>query len=172
MYRVWLYLFVVLLMLCYARPCMFSLLCACPYAWTNLKKGFSEPEGEVCGGFKCGGTERLLVTSPCSFVAPVIMGSSTTTTVTCHKVPKIKKILYDLTEADDFMREEVATYEEVAKLYPRPGLYRPLALVGPPGVGRNELKRRLIATDSNKYRSPVPCEFLWFLSPRTRIFKL
>lgn len=59
-------------------------------------------------------------------------------------------------EADDFMREEVATYEEVAKLYPRPGLYRPLALVGPPGVGRNELKRRIIATDPNKYRSPVP----------------
>ncbi|XP_014274055.1 MAGUK p55 subfamily member 7 isoform X4 [Halyomorpha halys] len=59
-------------------------------------------------------------------------------------------------EADDFMREEVATYEEVAKLYPRPGLYRPLALVGPPGVGRNELKRRLISTDPSKYRSPVP----------------
>ncbi|XP_014262034.1 MAGUK p55 subfamily member 7 isoform X6 [Cimex lectularius] len=59
-------------------------------------------------------------------------------------------------EADDFAREELATYEEVAKLYPRPGLYRPLALVGPPGVGRNELKRRLIATDPNKYRSPIP----------------
>ncbi|XP_014274056.1 MAGUK p55 subfamily member 7 isoform X5 [Halyomorpha halys] len=62
----------------------------------------------------------------------------------------------DSEEADDFMREEVATYEEVAKLYPRPGLYRPLALVGPPGVGRNELKRRLISTDPSKYRSPVP----------------
>ncbi|XP_014262002.1 MAGUK p55 subfamily member 7 isoform X2 [Cimex lectularius] len=70
--------------------------------------------------------------------------------------PKIKKILYDTAEADDFAREELATYEEVAKLYPRPGLYRPLALVGPPGVGRNELKRRLIATDPNKYRSPIP----------------
>ncbi|KAF6201858.1 hypothetical protein GE061_004253 [Apolygus lucorum] len=59
-------------------------------------------------------------------------------------------------EADDFAREEIATYEEVAKLYPRPGLYRPLALVGPPGVGRAELKRRLMATDPSKYRSPVP----------------
>lgn len=57
---------------------------------------------------------------------------------------------------DDFDREEIPTYEEVAKLYPRPGLYRPVVLIGPPGVGRNELKRRLMATDSEKYKTPVP----------------
>ncbi|XP_034187063.2 membrane palmitoylated protein 7-like protein metro isoform X5 [Osmia lignaria lignaria] len=57
---------------------------------------------------------------------------------------------------DDFDREEIPTYEEVAKLYPRPGLYRPVVLIGPPGVGRNELKRRLMATDSDKYKTPVP----------------
>ncbi|XP_046411467.1 MAGUK p55 subfamily member 7 isoform X5 [Neodiprion pinetum] len=57
---------------------------------------------------------------------------------------------------DDFDREEMPTYEEVAKLYPRPGSYRPIVLVGPPGVGRNELKRRLIATDPEKYRTPIP----------------
>ncbi|XP_046735561.1 MAGUK p55 subfamily member 7-like isoform X4 [Diprion similis] len=57
---------------------------------------------------------------------------------------------------DDFDREETPTYEEVAKLYPRPGSYRPIVLVGPPGVGRNELKRRLIATDPEKYRTPIP----------------
>lgn len=73
--------------------------------------------------------------------------------------PKTKKIMYDLTETDDFDREMIATYEEVAKLYPRPGIYRPLILIGAPGVGRNELKRRLIARDPEKYRSPVPCEF-------------
>ncbi|XP_063238061.1 MAGUK p55 subfamily member 7 isoform X9 [Bacillus rossius redtenbacheri] len=59
-------------------------------------------------------------------------------------------------ENDDFDREEVATYEEVAKLYPRPGLHRPLVLIGPPGVGRNELKRRLVATDPDKYKTPTP----------------
>ncbi|XP_077254480.1 membrane palmitoylated protein 7-like protein metro isoform X6 [Temnothorax americanus] len=59
-------------------------------------------------------------------------------------------------ENDDFDREEVPTYEEVAKLYPRPGLYRPVVLIGPPGVGRNELKRRLMATDAEKYKIPVP----------------
>lgn len=67
--------------------------------------------------------------------------------------------MYDAAENDDFDREEVPTYEEVAKLYPRPGLYRPVVLIGPPGVGRNELKRRLMATDAEKYKTPVPCKF-------------
>ncbi|XP_011160118.1 MAGUK p55 subfamily member 7 isoform X2 [Solenopsis invicta] len=69
---------------------------------------------------------------------------------------KTKKIMYDAAENDDFDREEVPTYEEVAKLYPRPGLYRPVVLIGPPGVGRNELKRRLMESDTEKYRTPVP----------------
>ncbi|XP_019876677.1 MAGUK p55 subfamily member 7 isoform X4 [Aethina tumida] len=59
-------------------------------------------------------------------------------------------------ENDDFDREQIATYEEVAKLYPRPGIYRPIVLIGAPGVGRNELKRRLIDTDPDKYRTPTP----------------
>lgn len=73
--------------------------------------------------------------------------------------PKTKKIMYDTAENDDFDREMIATYEEVAKLYPRPGVYRPIVLIGAPGVGRNEIKRRLVAQDSEKYRSPVPCEY-------------
>ncbi|GFY63606.1 MAGUK p55 subfamily member 7, partial [Trichonephila inaurata madagascariensis] len=73
-----------------------------------------------------------------------------------HRPRKIKKILYDATENDDFDREEIATYEEVAKLYPRAGLYRPIILIGPPGVGRNELKRRLIASDPDHFRQTIP----------------
>ncbi|XP_012523275.1 MAGUK p55 subfamily member 7 isoform X2 [Monomorium pharaonis] len=69
---------------------------------------------------------------------------------------KTKKIMYDAAENDDFDREEVPTYEEVAKLYPRPGLYRPVVLIGPPGVGRNELKRRLMETEPGKYSTPIP----------------
>ncbi|XP_055539164.1 MAGUK p55 subfamily member 7 isoform X4 [Wyeomyia smithii] len=60
------------------------------------------------------------------------------------------------TENDDFDRELIATYEEVAKLYPRPNVYRPIVLIGAPGIGRNELKRRLVARDPEKYKSPVP----------------
>ncbi|XP_063237945.1 MAGUK p55 subfamily member 7 isoform X3 [Bacillus rossius redtenbacheri] len=73
-----------------------------------------------------------------------------------HLLPSNFPIMYDTAENDDFDREEVATYEEVAKLYPRPGLHRPLVLIGPPGVGRNELKRRLVATDPDKYKTPTP----------------
>jgi hypothetical protein len=69
---------------------------------------------------------------------------------------KTKKIMYDLTENDDFDREEIATYEEVARLFPRPGIYRPVVLIGPPGVGRNELKRRLIALDPDRYKATIP----------------
>ena len=69
---------------------------------------------------------------------------------------KTKKIMYDLSENDDFDREEIATYEEVARLFPRPGVFRPVVLIGPPGVGRNELKRRLIALDSDRYKATVP----------------
>lgn len=70
---------------------------------------------------------------------------------------KTKKIMYDLGENDEFDREMIATYEEVAKLYPRPGVFRPIVLIGAPGVGRNELKRRLVMRDAEKFRSPVPC---------------
>lgn len=73
-----------------------------------------------------------------------------------YRPRKIKKIMYDATENDDFDREEIATYEEVAKLYPRPGLHRPIILIGPPGVGRNELKRRLIASDPDHFRQTIP----------------
>lgn len=67
--------------------------------------------------------------------------------------------MYELAEADDFDRELIATYEEVSKMFPRPGVFRPVVLIGAPGVGRNELVKRLVATDPEKYRSPVPCEF-------------
>ncbi|CAL4064335.1 unnamed protein product, partial [Meganyctiphanes norvegica] len=77
----------------------------------------------------------------------------------CKPSPKIKKIIYDASESEDFDREEVPTYEEVARLYPRPGLPRPIVLIGPPGVGRNELKRRTIALDDMKFKSPVPNTF-------------
>ena len=69
---------------------------------------------------------------------------------------KTKKIMYDVTENDDFDREEIATYEEVARLFPRSGRYRPIILIGPPGVGRNELKRRLIAMEPDRLKATVP----------------
>jgi len=64
--------------------------------------------------------------------------------------------MYEAKENDDYDREEISTYEEVARLYPRPGIHRPIILIGPPGVGRNELKRRLIATEPDHFRKTIP----------------
>ena len=66
--------------------------------------------------------------------------------------------MYALAENDDFDREEIATYEEVARLLPYSAFPRPIVLIGPPGIGRNELKRRLIALDPDKFRTTIPCE--------------
>jgi len=57
---------------------------------------------------------------------------------------------------EEFDREEIPTYEEVARLFPRPGVFRPIVLIGPPGVGRNELKRRLMALESERYKATIP----------------
>lgn len=101
----------------------------------------------------------MLAVGLCSVSAlPVLTCSTFPKSPRCASKPKTKKIVYDLAENDDFDREEIATYEEVAKLYPRPGIYRPIVLIGAPGVGRNELKRRLIDTDPNKYKTPTPCK--------------
>lgn len=72
------------------------------------------------------------------------------------KARRAKKIMYDVSDNEDFDRELISTYEEVAKLYPRPGLHRPIVLIGPPGVGRNELKRRLVASDPDKFKTTIP----------------
>ncbi len=77
----------------------------------------------------------------------------------CMPKTKTKKIIYDIEESDDYDREEIPTYEEVVKLYPRPGFLRPLVLIGPPGIGRNELKRRLMITNPEKFRTPTPCKY-------------
>ncbi|XP_030021646.1 MAGUK p55 subfamily member 7 isoform X1 [Manduca sexta] len=94
--------------------------------------------------------------SDCAPKTPCSPTPTATALLPCKSTPKVKKIIYDITENDDFDREMIPTYEEVARLYPRPGLVRPIVLVGAPGVGRNELRRRLIATDPEKYITPIP----------------
>lgn len=72
------------------------------------------------------------------------------------KARRAKKVMYHVADNQDFDRELISTYEEVAKLYPRPGLHRPIVLIGPPGVGRNELKRRLVASNPDKFQTTIP----------------
>ena len=70
--------------------------------------------------------------------------------------PKTKKIMYDLLDNEEFDREEIPTYEDVARLFPRPGIFRPIVMIGPPGVGRNELKRRLMAMEPERCKATIP----------------
>lgn len=43
--------------------------------------------------------------------------------------------MYDLAENDDFDREMIATYEEVAKLFPRPEVLRPIGELSKVTIG-------------------------------------
>jgi len=51
--------------------------------------------------------------------------------------------------------EEVLTYEEVHLLYPSANRKRPLVLVGPPKIGRHELRQRMME-DRERFAAAVP----------------
>ena len=52
--------------------------------------------------------------------------------------------------------EEVLTYEEISRYYPQPNRKRPIVLIGPSNVGRQELQQRLIDSDPERFGAPVP----------------
>lgn len=58
--------------------------------------------------------------------------------------------------------EEILTYEEVAQYYPEPNRRRPIVLIGPPNVGRQELRQRLMETDYDRFAAAVPRKLLIF----------
>ncbi|XP_055609232.1 protein PALS1 isoform X2 [Uranotaenia lowii] len=63
--------------------------------------------------------------------------------------------LYATTTAEDPDPEEILTYEEVALYYPRASHKRPIVLIGPPNIGRHELRQRLMA-DSERFAAAIP----------------
>jgi hypothetical protein len=52
--------------------------------------------------------------------------------------------------------EEILTYEEVEMYYPQPNRKRPIVLIGPPNVGRHELRSRLMESDFDRFAAAVP----------------
>ena len=52
-------------------------------------------------------------------------------------------------------KSEAPPYEEMALYYPQPNQKRPLILVGPPSIGRHELRQRLL-DDTSKLVAPIP----------------
>lgn len=61
----------------------------------------------------------------------------------------------------DYDSEEVLTYEEVALYYPRANHKRPIVLIGPPNIGRHELRQRLMQ-DSEKFAAAIPRKFKFY----------
>ena len=104
-----------------------------------------------------------------SSASPAADGGSSSAAASASPV---KKTMYALAENDEFDRDEIATYEEVARLVPYSAFPRPIVLVGPPGVGRNELKRRLIELDPDKFRTTIPCPYHYITLPLGRFTKL
>ncbi|XP_033345946.1 uncharacterized protein LOC117231528 [Bombus vosnesenskii] len=98
-----------------------------------------------------------------------VRGSKKSSTLLCaRKNPKKKKRNkfganynddgyphYATTAIDDYDSEEVLTYEEVALYYPRANHKRPVVLIGPPNIGRHELRQRLMQ-DSERFAAAIP----------------
>lgn len=69
---------------------------------------------------------------------------------------KVKKAMYDMCQSVNYDREHIATYEPVAKYYPRPSQTRPVVFIGPMGVGRKTLIRLLLEHRPNHFRRAIP----------------
>lgn len=52
--------------------------------------------------------------------------------------------------------DEILTYEEVTRYYPQPNRKRPIILIGPPDVGRKELRQRLLENDPDRFTAAIP----------------
>ena len=59
---------------------------------------------------------------------------------------------------DEVDNEEILTYEEVALYYPRADRKRPVVLIGPPNIGRHELRQRLML-DIDRFAAAIPRKF-------------
>uniref|UniRef100_A0A5S6QHM2 MAGUK p55 subfamily member 7 n=1 Tax=Trichuris muris TaxID=70415 RepID=A0A5S6QHM2_TRIMR len=69
---------------------------------------------------------------------------------------RLRSAAHDGHLPDEPTFDVVKTYEEVAFYRPVAGCHRPIVLIGPTGVGRSELKRRLIATQPTKFGTTIP----------------
>nr|XP_042714167.1 MAGUK p55 subfamily member 7 isoform X4 [Chrysemys picta bellii] len=74
-----------------------------------------------------------------------------------RKDRKTNKSMYECKKSDQYDTADVPTYEEVAPYRRQPTeKYRLVVLVGPVGVGLNELKRKLLISNTQHYGVTVP----------------
>jgi len=55
----------------------------------------------------------------------------------------------------EYEADEILTYEDVALYYPKANHKRPIVLIGPPNIGRHELRQRLME-DSERFAAAIP----------------
>lgn len=73
------------------------------------------------------------------------------------KGKKTNKSMYESKRNEQYDTADVPTYEEVAPYCRAQGAkYRLVILVGPPGVGLNELKRKLLISDPQHFSITIP----------------
>ncbi|KAM6954550.1 MAGUK p55 subfamily member 5b [Aplochiton taeniatus] len=66
-----------------------------------------------------------------------------------------KKTMYNpVTNADNF--DDILTYEEMALYHQPANRKRPVALIGPPGSGQDELRRRLLSLEPDRFSGAIP----------------
>jgi len=68
---------------------------------------------------------------------------------------KKKEIPYSAQYPDEYEGEDPVVYEEVSLYYPRPNRKRPIVLIGPPNIGRHELRQRLMR-DAGRFAAAIP----------------
>ncbi|XP_072268777.1 MAGUK p55 subfamily member 7 [Pyxicephalus adspersus] len=74
-----------------------------------------------------------------------------------RKDRKTNKFMYECKKSDQYDTADVPTFEEVALYQRQPNeKYRLIILVGPVGVGLNELKRKVLISDTQHYGVTVP----------------
>ncbi|OCT75568.1 hypothetical protein XELAEV_18030749mg, partial [Xenopus laevis] len=74
-----------------------------------------------------------------------------------RKDRKTNKFMYECKKSDQYDTADVPTYEEVALYQRQPNdKYRLVVLVGPVGVGVNELKRKVLISNTQHYGVTVP----------------
>lgn len=69
----------------------------------------------------------------------------------------------------EYEAEEILTYEEVALYYPKINHKRPIVLIGPPNIGRHELRQRLME-DRDRFAAAIPRKYYTSLLIRFLLF--
>ncbi|XP_059354145.1 protein PALS1-like [Carassius carassius] len=69
---------------------------------------------------------------------------------------QLKKLLFNPSKNIELYTEDILTYEEVALYHQPPNCKRPIALIGPPNSGHDELRQRLLSLEPDRLSGAVP----------------